>query len=115
MSDRIYRFGEEKIEAPENLSPEDVRTAWAQVHPALENADIVTMEDDSVNFQVRAGTKGADRTYRFGEEKIEAPESLSPEVVRIAWAQVHPALENADIVTMEDGSVNFQVRAGTKG
>jgi phage terminase small subunit len=115
MSERTYRFGEEKIEAPDTLSPEDVRSAWAQVHPALENADVIQMEDGSYDFRVRAGTKGAERTYRFGEEKIEAPDTLSPEDVRSAWAQVHPALENADVIQMEDGSYDFRVRAGTKG
>jgi phage terminase small subunit len=115
MSERTYRFGEEKIEAPDTLSPEDVRTAWAQVFPALENADVVQAEDGSYDFRVRAGTKGAERTYRFGEEKIEAPDTLSPEDVRTAWAQVFPALENADVVQAADGSYDFRVRAGTKG
>ena len=61
MSDdttRIYRFGDEEIEAPAELSPEDVRSTWAQVHPALENADVLEEEDGSVTFRQRGGTKG---------------------------------------------------------
>jgi len=55
------------------------------------------------------------RTYRFGGEEIEAPASLTPEAVRQAWAEVFPGLENAVAEEQEDGSVNFMVRAGTKG
>jgi phage terminase small subunit len=55
---RTYRFGDETIDAPSNLTPEEVRDAWKEVHPGLENAEIVTMSDDSVEFHVRAGSKG---------------------------------------------------------
>lgn len=55
------------------------------------------------------------RTYRFGGEEVEAPASMEPESVRQAWADVFPGLENASIEEQEDGSVNFVVRAGTKG
>jgi phage terminase small subunit len=60
MSENIkkYRFGDDVIEAPENLSAEDVREAWKEVHPALENAEILTAEDGTVEFHVRAGSKG---------------------------------------------------------
>lgn len=55
------------------------------------------------------------KTYRFGTEEIQAPSDLSAEDVREAWKEVHPALENASIVTMDDGSVEFHVNAGSKG
>lgn len=55
------------------------------------------------------------RTYRFGGEEIEAPASLDPETVKMAWSEVFPGLENAQIEEQEDGSVNFAVRAGSKG
>jgi hypothetical protein len=57
----------------------------------------------------------AERTYRFGEESITADEELSTEQVRKIWEAVHPALANAEFVRNEDGSVDFSVRAGTKG
>lgn len=115
MSERTYRFGEEVITAPEDLTIDQVRQVWEAVHPSLANAEAVQLEDGSVNFQVRAGTKGSERTYRFGEEVITAPEDLTIDQVRQVWEAVHPSLANAEAVQLEDGSVNFQVRAGTKG
>jgi hypothetical protein len=56
-----------------------------------------------------------ERKYRFNDEEINAPVDTRPEDVRAAWAEVHPALENADILTAEDGSIEFRTRAGTKG
>ena len=55
------------------------------------------------------------RTYRFGGNEIEASINLSPEQVRMAWAEVYPGLENAMVEERPDGSVDFTVRAGTKG
>jgi len=55
------------------------------------------------------------RKYRFNDEEIEAPADISPENVRTAWKKVHPALENAQILTLEDGTMEFRVEAGTKG
>ena len=115
MSEKTYRFGDEVITAPADLSVTQVREIWEAVHPSLANATAVEMEDGSVSFQVRAGTKGADKTYKFGEETITAPEDLSVAQVREIWEAVHPSLANATAVEMGDGSVEFQVRAGTKG
>jgi uncharacterized protein YhdP len=115
MSERTYRFGEDTINADEAIKVEDVQAAWSQVHPALENAEAIMMEDGSYDFRVRAGTKGAERTYRFGEDIINADEAIKVEDVQAAWSQVHPALENAEAIMMEDGSYDFRVRAGTKG
>ena len=55
---RIFRFGDEEIDAPSDMSPEEVRNTWAQVHPALENADTVENDDGSVTFRQRGGSKG---------------------------------------------------------
>lgn len=55
------------------------------------------------------------KKYRFGDDEIEAPSDLSAEEVRDAWKEVHPALENAEILTASDGNVEFHVRAGSKG
>jgi PRTRC genetic system protein C len=55
------------------------------------------------------------RTYRYAGTPVTAPASLSPEEVRQAWSDVFPGLENAEIEEAEDGSVDFVVRAGTKG
>lgn len=54
-------------------------------------------------------------TYRFGDDSINAPSGMSVDDVREAWQEVHPALANAEAVTMEDGSVEFHVQAGSKG
>lgn len=56
--ERIYRFGDEEITAPTDLSAEEVRSTWASVHPALENSEIVEGEDGSVTFRQVGGTKG---------------------------------------------------------
>lgn len=56
--ERVYRFGDEEITAPTDMSPEEVRSVWAGVHPALENAEIVEEEDGSVSFRQRGGSKG---------------------------------------------------------
>lgn len=60
MSENIkkYRFGDEEIDAPADLSVEDVREAWMEVHPALGNADILTAQDGTTEFVVRGGSKG---------------------------------------------------------
>lgn len=56
--ERIYRFGDEEITAPTDMSAEEVRSVWSGVHPALENAEIVENEDGSVTFRQRGGSKG---------------------------------------------------------
>lgn len=56
--ERIYRFGDDEITAPADMSVEEVRNTWAQVYPALENADIVEQADGTIQFVQRAGTKG---------------------------------------------------------
>ena len=118
MSDemKIYRYGSESIEAPANLSAAEVKDAWSEAYPELENADIVTTETGA-EFVVRGGTKGSDdevKIYRYGSESIEAPANLSAAEVKDAWSEAYPELENADIVTTETGA-EFVVRGGTKG
>jgi len=57
--ERIYRFGDDEITAPVDMSAEEVRSVWASAgHPALENAEIVENDDGSVTFHLRGGTKG---------------------------------------------------------
>lgn len=61
MSDesvRVYRFGDEEIDAPVDMSIEEVRETWSQVHAALANAEYTENEDGSVTFTVRGGSKG---------------------------------------------------------
>jgi hypothetical protein len=53
-----YRFGDDEIEAPADLSADDVREAWKDVHPALENAEVLMASDGTTEFHVRAGSKG---------------------------------------------------------
>jgi hypothetical protein len=53
-----FRFGDDEIEAAADVSIDDVREAWKEVHPGLENAQAVRMEDGSVEFYTRAGSKG---------------------------------------------------------
>lgn len=55
---RVYRFGDEEIEVPVNISIEDVRATWSQLHPAIENAEAFQEEDGSVTFIQRSGSKG---------------------------------------------------------
>lgn len=54
------------------------------------------------------------KKYRFGDDTIEAPSDLSAEEVRQAWKEVHPALENAEVI-MADGIYEFHTHAGSKG
>jgi hypothetical protein len=56
--ERIYKFGDEEITAPADMTVEEVRNTWASVHPVLENADVVEQSDGSIQFVQRAGTKG---------------------------------------------------------
>lgn len=55
------------------------------------------------------------KKYRFAGEEVEAPESMSVEDVRRAWAELLPGIENAIAEVKSDGSVDFIVQAGTKG
>ena len=55
---RVYRFGDEEITVEDNLTPEEVRSVWMNVHPTLENAEIVENEDGTVSFETSVGTKG---------------------------------------------------------
>lgn len=56
------------------------------------------------------------RKYWFGDLEIDAPADMPAEEVRSVWASTgHPALENAEIVENDDGSVSFHLRGGTKG
>jgi len=113
---KIYRYGSDSIEAPSNLTAAEVKDAWTEVHPELENADIVATETGA-EFVVRGGTKGSDeevKIYRYGSDSIEAPSNLTAAEVKDAWTEVHPELENADIIATETGA-EFVVRGGTKG
>lgn len=115
MSDKLYRFGEQTITVSDDLTVDQVREIWEPVHPSLANAEAMTLEDGSVRFEVRAGTKGSDKLYRFGEQTITVSDDLTVDQVREIWEPVHPSLANAEAMTLEDGSVRFEVRAGTKG
>jgi hypothetical protein len=55
------------------------------------------------------------KKYRFNGETIEASADLTSEQVREAWKDVHPALENAEILMAQDGTIEFHVSAGEKG
>lgn len=55
---RLYRFGEEEIKAPADMSIDEVRQVWEDSQPAIANAEVVEESDGSVTFALRAGTKG---------------------------------------------------------
>lgn len=55
---RVYRFGDDDIEAPTEMSVDQVREVWSSCHPALVNAEARTEEDGSVTFVVQGGSKG---------------------------------------------------------
>lgn len=60
MSDSMkkYRYGDEEIEVPADVSVEEVQEAWKEVHPALENATTFIAQDGVTEFHVQAGSKG---------------------------------------------------------
>ena len=113
--EKTYNFGEETITVAADLTVDQVRDIWCAVHPSIRNATAVQMEDGSVRFEVMAGTKGADKTYQFGEETIAVAADLTVDQVRDIWCAVHPSIRNATAVQMENGNVRFEVMAGTKG
>lgn len=115
MSEKIYRFGDEEISVDADMNIDQVRQIWSGVHPSLANAEATMLEDGSVRFDVRAGTKGAEKIYRFGDEEISVDADMNVDQVRQIWSGVHPSLANAEATMLEDGSVRFDVRAGTKG
>lgn len=55
---RIYRFGDDTIDAPADMSPEEVREVWSEVHAGLQNAEMIENDDGSVTFRQRGGSKG---------------------------------------------------------
>lgn len=55
---KTYRFGDHVIEAAADLDVEDVRTAWKESHPALENAQVMLNDNGEYEFYVSAGNKG---------------------------------------------------------
>ena len=55
------------------------------------------------------------KTYKFGEESVQAPASLSVDEVRTMLAEAYPAVLNATAVQNADGTTEFVVQAGTKG
>lgn len=55
---RKYYFGEESIDAPADMSVEEVRGVWAECFSAITNAEAIENDDGSVTFALRAGTKG---------------------------------------------------------
>jgi hypothetical protein len=68
---------------------------------------------NSVNFNKERINKM--KKYSFGNETVEAPESMDVEDVRNLLAEILPGVENAVAETQPDGSVQFVVRAGNKG
>ena len=55
------------------------------------------------------------KKYRYGDDVIEADESVSIEDVRQAWMNTYPAIENARVRTASDGTTEFVVSGGSKG
>jgi hypothetical protein len=53
----IYRFCDDEITAPANMTVEEVRNTWASIHPVLENADVVERSDGSIRFIYDFGGK----------------------------------------------------------
>ena len=56
--EKTYKFGDDTITAPSDLSAEEVRDVWKNVHPALANAEIFEEEDGVVSFRTVSGSKG---------------------------------------------------------
>jgi PRTRC genetic system protein C len=55
---RKYYFGNEPILVDANLTPEQVRSAWGDIHPDVLNASIHENADGSITFRRSGGTKG---------------------------------------------------------
>ncbi len=55
---KIYRFMDEEIKAPADMSIEEVKGVWEDCHASIANAEAVENPDGSITFAVRAGTKG---------------------------------------------------------
>lgn len=98
-------------------SLDEVKEAAAQLDPSVSNADAV-IEEDTVVFKFRAGTKGVEiktvqvdgRTYEVDSEMYDNPEDI-----RTALLESHPNIANADYIVSGDGVMSFTFRAGTKG
>jgi len=54
----IYRFMDEEIKAPADMSVDEVRAVWEDCHAAIANAEVVENPDGSYTFALRAGSKG---------------------------------------------------------
>lgn len=104
-------------DVPETVtSITDIREAAIQMDPGLSNADAI-VEEDTVVFRYRAGTKGALEAKQvvINNRAYNIPEGItSLEDIRAAAIQMEPGLSNADAV-IEDDQVVFRYRAGTKG
>jgi len=55
------------------------------------------------------------RTYRYGTITVEHDADVPISQVQEAWASLYPDLTNAEAIEHDDNSVEFVVRAGTKG
>lgn len=55
---RLYRFGDDSIDAPADMNIQEVREIWSEVHSGLENAEAIENDDGSVTFRQRGGSKG---------------------------------------------------------
>ena len=99
-------------------SLEEIKEAAIEIEPGLSNADPV-IEGDTVVFKYRAGTKGSDldgvKYVIINGVKYDINgQATSLEEIKAAAVEIEPGLSNADPV-IEDDTVVFKYRAGTKG
>lgn len=99
-------------------SLEEIKREAVQMDPSLSNAEAV-VEDDTVVFRYRAGTKGnglagVKNVIISGVSYAIDGTATSLEEIKREAVQMDPSLSNAEPM-IEDDTVVFRYRAGTKG
>lgn len=58
ITKQVYRYESYKIEAEPGVTEAEVREAFTDAFPELANAEIVTEQDGTKSFVLKAGEKG---------------------------------------------------------
>lgn len=108
----IIKYASNTINVADGTSLEEVKRGLVAIYPELANATSVEIEG-GYEFKVQAGTKGADTTVVYGDNRFTVPGEDDAEI-KAAVSAIYPELANGSM-TRVGSTLTFTVQAGTKG
>lgn len=120
MSKITVIYGDTKIEVPADTQMEELKKAMAENFPELTNPDVTRLDEKTIKFTPKAGTKGAGEnmaeiTVIYGDSTIKVPAGTELGALKKAMAENFPELTNPEVTQIDETTIKFAPKAGTKG